>query len=274
MSGAARILGSFDIKPTAAAAGAKPDELMIDFTTLPAGAVAAIYLPAVSADDIRAAAAAIHGYQPFSGIDAHTVGCEARGVVYLPIPRAPGNLAGFIDVTLPETRPGGRFTVAVTQLTNAGIGERDTAAARRNRATWRTGAGSFQLALLAKRPAETRALVAGDLAVMRWLFQSVPPDSRWRPVFVRYLGALENQLIALGGDPAAVPPSPGGASFPSPGGSGLSSGTSAGSLGLSSGWVWLLIVLIVLICLIVIAAIAWPGPLHHLLHIVATWLGL
>ena len=55
------MLSTFDIKPTRAPAGAKPDELMIDWTTLPAGAKASLYMPGVSADDILMMAAAIHG---------------------------------------------------------------------------------------------------------------------------------------------------------------------------------------------------------------------
>ena len=65
-----RILSTFDLKPTTAPDGAKPDELMINWTTLPVGSTASLYLPGVSADDILAAAAKLNGYQPLTRLDA------------------------------------------------------------------------------------------------------------------------------------------------------------------------------------------------------------
>ena len=88
------ILSTFDLKPTTAPDGAKPDELMINWTTLPAGSTASLYMPGVSADDILTEAAKLNGYQPFKKIDANTVGCEAQGISYVPIPKVPATWPG------------------------------------------------------------------------------------------------------------------------------------------------------------------------------------
>jgi hypothetical protein len=37
--------------------------------------------------------------------------------------------------------------------------------------------------------------------------ESIPHDSRWYPIFVRYLAALDEIIIVLGGDPTKVYPS-------------------------------------------------------------------
>jgi hypothetical protein len=215
---AQRILGTFDVKPTIMAAGAKPDELMIDWTTLPSGSSARIYLPGIAAADILKAAVRIQGVQSFTAIDAHTIGCAARGIGYVPIPSLPGNLAGLIDVELPaQVQAGSKLTVAVSQITNARAeivtGRANSGAvapdARRVKPIgWRTATGVFQLALKVRNETETRPLIAQKLAVLRWIFETIPASSRWHPVFVRYLGALENQFVALGGKPGEIAPSP------------------------------------------------------------------
>jgi hypothetical protein len=222
--GAQRILGTFDLRPVVTAAGAKPDELMTDYRTLPSGSRARIYLPAVAAVDIVRAAVLIQGVRPFTAIDQHTVECAARGIAYLPIPPSSGNLAGLIDVELPtRIEIGGRLTVAVSQITNAraeiGSGRRDVGVARSDRPrvktiAWRKAVGVFQLAVKVQSEAETRPLIAQKLSILRWIFASMSRNSRWHPVFVRYLMALENQLIALGGKPDEIVPSPNGQKRP------------------------------------------------------------
>ncbi|MGC9950124.1 MAG: hypothetical protein ABSF64_27480 [Bryobacteraceae bacterium] len=193
-----RILSTFDMKPTSAPAGAKPDELMIDWTTLPAASTASVYLPGVSADDILETAAGLNGYQPFTRIDGHTVSCHAKGITYLPIPRAQGNLAGLIDVELPATvKTGDQFTIIVNQITNAqaSIGSRDAAPriapavvglpGTGKRLAWRKVAGTFNLAFKVKTRRKALPCVEQNLSILSWIFESIPPNSRWYPIFLR-----------------------------------------------------------------------------------------
>jgi len=220
-----RIAGTFDIKPTASPAGARPDELMINWCTLPPGSIAKIYLPGVSADDIRTQAGALYGYQPFTLIDANTVGCPARGISYLPIPRAPGNLAGLLDVVLPDDAAiGDRLVVTVSQLSTqtATVADRTTVAfsGSSKQLAWRKVTGKFQLALKVTETKSARPVVERNLSILRWIFAAIPSASRWYPVMQSYLSALADQVTGLGGDPSRIPASatgtwPGG---PSPGG--------------------------------------------------------
>jgi hypothetical protein len=218
-----RILGTFDIKPTplAAALSASPDELMIDWTTLPAASTASLYLPSITAQAIVDAATRLYGSKVFTQIDAHTVVCRALGVTYMPIPRAGGNLAGLIDVELPANIPIGReITVAVSQLTSQSAiipaGRRDSpfaglagfvVPASRKSITWRKVTGTFQLALKVQSQTVALPIIERNLSLLRWVFEAIPHSSRWYPIFVRYLGALADQVSGLGGDPNAIPPS-------------------------------------------------------------------
>jgi hypothetical protein len=206
-----QVLSPFDIRATTTPlpAGVRPDELMFDWTGLPAGATASIYLPAVTADGILATAGAMYGAQPYTRIDAHTLGCQARGITFMPIPPGSGNYAGLLDVELPATvRPGDQFAVVVSQVTNALTG-RDAGAD----ATvppgqgWRKIAGTFKLSVPVSTRAQILPAAERDLSILRWILQAIPPTDRWYPVMSRYLGALADRIQGLGGNPSAIPPS-------------------------------------------------------------------
>jgi hypothetical protein len=224
MTAAYRMLSTFDIKPTSptALASSKPDELMIDWTALPAGSIASIYLPSANAEQIASAAAGMYGSRIFIPVDAKTVRCDALGVTYMPIPRAQGNVAGLVDVKLPRAvHKGDRLTVTFQQLTDKcaaipsrrsrisrdAIGAASAGRAPTRQITWRAVTGIFQLALKVDGAAETLNKLERNLSILRWIFESIPRESRWHPIFVRYLGALADQVASLGGDPRKVLPS-------------------------------------------------------------------
>jgi hypothetical protein len=119
---------------------------------------------------------------------------------------------------LPNTvRKGDKFTVTVSQITTAqGIPSdqktlgTEAAFTRRKRFTpisWRKVAGTFQLAATIKTKADTLPNAERNLSLLSWIFAAIPLTDRWHPVFVRYLGALADQVSILGGDPSAIPPS-------------------------------------------------------------------
>jgi hypothetical protein len=68
-----------------------------------AARTASIYLPAVSADAILSTAGSMYGAQPFTRFDGHTLGCDAKGIAFMPIPPGSGNYAGLLTVELPNT---------------------------------------------------------------------------------------------------------------------------------------------------------------------------
>jgi hypothetical protein len=207
---------TFEIRPTAVplAPGYRPDELMIDFSQVPASATADLYLPEASAADILTLAASMYATQRLSYIDANTVRMPCGGLTYVPVPGglAP-TFAGLLTVNLPATiRKGQQFNILLKQLASAGarkvIDTGETAAAESSLRTWRrvTGVFNLQIAVSTKQellPAEERTL-----SVMRWIGQSIPVESRWYPVFQRYLGQLGGRVTGMGGNSGAIKPSP------------------------------------------------------------------
>jgi hypothetical protein len=232
MTAAQKMLGTFDVRASAPATSPaiKPDELMLDFTALPKGSTASIYLPATSADAIITKAFGLHGSKKFTRVDAHTLRCDARGMVYMPIPAARGNLGGLIDIVLPGNLPQGRkYVVVVNQITHAqGPLLGSLATANRTLALpvdgrlvqWRKLAGLFQLQTTIRPQSENLPIAERNLSILRWIFESIPGDSRWWPIFERYLGALAAQINAMGGDADTIPPSSGGVRRGGPGSKG------------------------------------------------------
>jgi hypothetical protein len=207
-----RVLNIFDIKGTspALAAGAKPDEIMFDWSGLPAGSTATIYLPSLAADTVVANAASLYGPQPFSVVDPHTLRCEAKGIAFMPVPSLSGNCAGLLDIELPAAiRKGEKYSVGVRQITNATaiqVTKSPIGGEKRALLTWRKIAGTFQLAI----PISSKALILPDaereFSILRWIFDATPRKSRWYPVMERYLVALAERIEGLGGRPSSIPP--------------------------------------------------------------------
>jgi hypothetical protein len=209
MSAMQRMLSTFDIKATSPSAES-PDQLMIDWGTLPETATASIFLPSASAAGIAAEAASNAGDRVFTEIDAHTVGCPTRGVTYLPIPSGAENLAGLIDVSLPPTIPTGtKLTAVFTQITRKSGAVRRLirgyevvggGAFRWQPFSYRAATGTFQLALEVVDSTETRRKVERNLTYLRSVYNAIPAINRWHPIFERYIGALAAQVNSLGGD--------------------------------------------------------------------------
>lgn len=240
-----RVAQPFEIRPTVlslAHAGSRPDEIMIDWGAIPAGATAQIYWPTIEADEVLALAKASGGARRLQRVDAHTLACPAEAVTYVPIP--PGanvDHAGLLTVDLPiGVRRGQRFDVIVRQITHAegrvivGRPDRQRAAAASHAASirrWRRVFGAFQLAI----PVHTKAVLLPReerlLSIMRWIGEAIPAHSRWHPVFSRYLDQIAGRVAGLGGDPDDIAPSPTGAGKPH-GGPGSSTGDTGKVVGI------------------------------------------
>jgi murein tripeptide amidase MpaA len=199
---------TFDIRPTDAALrpGQTPDELMIEWGNLPAGARATIFLPGVKAATVVEMADRLYWHHELTMLDDRTLGCRAAGISYVPIP--PGvesNHAGLLTVEVPAAvRTGQAFTVVARQVTRA-IG---IAPGRVRRVVaWRRIRGSFQVSI----PVTTKASLLEPerrlLSVLRFMVASIPQSDRWHPVFHRYLGVVAGRVNALGGDADRVGPS-------------------------------------------------------------------
>ncbi|MGD0870714.1 MAG: hypothetical protein ABSB88_14250 [Bryobacteraceae bacterium] len=214
-----RVPQTFEIKPSPAVlmSDGRPDELMIHWGNLPKGSSATIYLPAVDSADILDWATRLYTTHRLTAADAHTVQMPIGGVSYVPIPRGGVvNFAGLLTVDLPATvKKGQKFEVVVRQVTSAGgfPGQTQTQGTRTFAAVaqvhpWRTVLGQFNLTI----PVSTKhELLGGEerlLSIMRWIGKTIPAESRWYPVFQRYLEQLTGRVTFMGGDPTQVNPSP------------------------------------------------------------------
>jgi hypothetical protein len=218
--GSAPAVTTFEIRPTQVGlpVSQPPDELMVDWGTVPAGTPASFYLPGVRADDVIDMAARMYTVHGLTRVDEHTIGCRAGGITYLPVPPGSMDYAGLLAVEMGAgLQRGSSHTVVVRQVTNATggaiieaprRGRRRAAAASSKPRAWRRVIGAFQLVV----PVQERHLLLPGaerhLGLLRWIDEAIPHESRWRAVFHRYLEAMADRVTSFGGDPTTIKPSP------------------------------------------------------------------
>jgi hypothetical protein len=240
-----RIPQTFDIRPSAAImlAGSNfvyPDELMIDWGTIPAGSVASIYWPQVNASDVIALATQLYSTHTLSSADANTIQCKITGgVTYVPIPTGSNvNFAGLFTVDLPMTiNSGQEFNVVVRRISTRQIpvnnlktpqptanvallavaGNLKPGIILKERSpqtvmpippnSWRYVVGTFQV----KIPVTTKEVMLfpeeNALAIMKWRLQQMATSDRWYPVLLRYITYIAARVDGLGGNSSEVIPS-------------------------------------------------------------------
>jgi hypothetical protein len=212
---------TLEIRPTPVPLfpGFRPDELMIEWGAIPAGSTAELFLPGTEASEILETAAEMYATHRLTHIDPYTVGIEAahRGVSFVPIPASAAglNFMGLLSVNLPAgISKGQHFDVVVKQLTSAGARleqrglESELAAAVGKGFTWRRVKGVFKLEIPVGTKGSLLERERRTLSIMRWIAESVPLESRWYPVFVRYLEQLGVRVEEMGGNPVEVLPNP------------------------------------------------------------------
>jgi hypothetical protein len=216
----------------------RPDELMIDWGNVPAGTRASIYLPTVDADAALNWAHRMYVSNRLTRVDAHTLSCEAGGVTFVPVPGASNvDHVGLMSVELPPTvYRGQRYSVRVRQLTGARFGagrpveigqiirqsDNDThevigavepgallksvETSSRKGFLYRRTIGAFGLEI----PVSTKAAMLPDeernLSILRHIEQSVPLETKWWPVFRRYIDLQAGRVAGMGGDPTIIVP--------------------------------------------------------------------
>ena len=222
--GSAPALSTFEIRPTPIGLppGQPADELMIDWKNTPKGSLAAIYLPAVSADQVLSLASRMYTSHQLVRADDHTLHVRTGGITYVPIPSGANiNYAGLFSVDIPTTAHHGQiFNIVVRQVTTAfrsipkqqePARERpkgELAAAAQTYFAWRRVLGAFQLVIPVKAKSLLLLAEERNLSVLRWIFEAIPQNSRWYPVFRRYLELIAIRVKVFGGDPLHVLPSP------------------------------------------------------------------
>ena len=221
-----RVQHTFALKPSLSAraapmasststSNARPrhDELVFRWNDLPRETLASLYLPRWKADDVIALAQTLRpGPQVITKVDANTIAFAVGDVSYIPISGDVRELTpALLTLQLPQTvRAGERFTVDVQQ--HAGLTYHIDARAERKtqglNLSRRQVLGAFQVRVAVGAGEPLLRKLVRHLAALRYIFQAIPANDDWHPVFVRYLHQLADQIAGLGVDPAGVPASP------------------------------------------------------------------
>jgi hypothetical protein len=82
---------------------------------------------------------------------------------------------------------------------------------------WRRVIGVFQLTIPVGTKAELLRGEEARLAIFKYIGEAIALESRWYPVFERYLDQLGGRVRLMGGDPDKIDPSPTGG-WPAPSG--------------------------------------------------------
>ena len=228
---------TFDIRPskaigTPAGNGLPPDELMIDWGSVPRGSTASIYWPAVVAADVIDLAKTWGGAVGLSSSDANTLTLTVEGgVSYLPIPEGAGqNFAGLFTLELPiGIRTGQEFEVLVRRISTRRVKHAppppvlqsapslqlekkrkpgpETRVVIERPVLWRYVVGSFVVRMPVTDGERMRTSEAMTLAIMKWRLAHLSPGNRWAQVLERYIKYSSARLDGVGGNAAQVPAS-------------------------------------------------------------------
>jgi Pro-kumamolisin, activation domain len=216
-----RVPLTFDMRPSPAfdlaAASALvnwPDEIVIDWGNVPAGATASVYWPAV--------ASKLYATHNLVARDPHTLDIRNVGggkTSYIPVPASTTaqNFAGLLTVELPlGVVAGQEFGAVVSRWTTKQAAPPAThifsASATHSSEieNWRVATGSFAVSIPVSTPAAMLGPERDLLAIFRWRLSQLPSTSRWYPVLKKYVGYIEGRIVGLGGNPITVVPSPNG----------------------------------------------------------------
>jgi hypothetical protein len=212
----------FEIEGSADAG--EPDVLLIAFRGAPAQSVAEIYLPAVSAALVVAAAGRMYGRHRLTATDAHTIQFPAADISLIPVPAGAKSFAGLLSVEPhPPVLAGASFTVTVRQLHPARATLRSTRPPppipqvareapqvdipKTRTIAWRALHGAFQYTIKATQPEILVIEQSRLVAWLKWRLGGLAANSRWKPVLERYLNYTETLVWILGTDPNTIAPS-------------------------------------------------------------------
>ena len=177
-----------------ASARLHPDELAIDWGSLPRDSLVSFYMPQVDAPEIVAAGGRRQGPANLRTSGSDTVIVKVSDVGFLPIPGPlDKTIAGLLSVQLPPGVSSGKsYNVVLRQVSGR---------------TYKV-LGTTEFRIKVGKAAELLPKALHNLSVLRHVALAIPPSNRWFPVFARYLAELEDRVRAFGGDPDDAVPSP------------------------------------------------------------------
>ncbi|WP_300038900.1 galactose oxidase early set domain-containing protein [uncultured Roseobacter sp.] len=180
--------------------GARPDELVFERNNLPPGTRIEIYLPDVDIDEVLQLSAIRNGPPTLRRIDDNTLAFEPGPVSYVALPGGRElNIAGLISVTLPLGIIKGQvYTLSVKQFSGRTL-------------RW---VGAFDLRIPVDHGPDLLDGEGRKLSLLRYVFENMPENDRWFPVFERYLFEIAERVRGFGGNPESIDPSPHGTGTP------------------------------------------------------------
>ncbi len=196
------------------------DELVIRWHDLPRDTQATFFAPDWDADEIIALANRLRiGPQKLSKIDTNTIACVVGDIAYIPIPARQDPMPALLTLKLPLTvTDGEEFKIDVqqhsgpifqrTQREGGDEIEGIPGTLKDVNFSARKVLGAFRLRVVVKLGEPLLSKLVRNLAVLKYIFQSIPAGDKWHPVFVRYIGQLADQVKDLGVDPDQVPATP------------------------------------------------------------------
>lgn len=207
-----RVSHTFEVQPDNQRTRTSSSEMLFDWGNTPVGSKATIYLPAVSADAIITLASDRYIMHRLTKIDDHTISCPTGGATFIPLPsnengqNTTERYAGLLTIDLSENvKKGDIYNIIIKQLTHLSpniVGGETL--------SFKLVRGMIQIAVSVKSKEELLDPEEHLLSIMRWIQKSKIPESRWFPVFNRYVDQIAEKVDALGGDSSKVLPSPSG----------------------------------------------------------------
>ena len=195
------------------------DELVIRWNNLPRDTKATLFFPEWNVDKVLLLASQLRqGPQLLTRVDANTIECAITDICYVPIPGVNVKpFAGLITLQLPTTVKDGQFfRVDVKQhsgyMIERTIQTKTDKKENRQEVTYtlskRKVLGAFRISIPVKMGEVLLKQEIRNLAVLRYIFQSIPLSDRWHPIFTRYIKQIADKVKGLGVDPDLIKPSP------------------------------------------------------------------
>lgn len=170
----------------------------------------------LNATDILNLADARYSTHDLKLVDPHTVTFASGGVTFISLPQGTALAAGLLAVDLPPSiQKGDIYRIVVRQVTDAvtqiieiaGRAPRAASVVGNESFGWRRVAGAFQFTITISTMHQLLLPEERLLALMRWIWEHMPPRKRWYPVLQRYIGDLAGRVQGFGGNPSQIRPS-------------------------------------------------------------------
>lgn len=170
------------------------DLLFLDWGGLPRDSLVFLHIPSVDAAAIVEVWAARGLPSGLAVADPGTLRLEVSEISTLPLPAGDGGpIPALLSVQVPPgVSAGERFRIVLKQVQGR---------SRRVR-----GATGFDIVV--REPGAITPHLRRNVSVLRHIHGRIPAADRWRPIFDRWLGELDDRLRGFGIDPADVPAAP------------------------------------------------------------------